>query len=143
MKQKNSSPKKNGVSLSVRMWKHRYFYMMLIPAILYVIIFNYVPMYGLQIAFKNFKMTYGYLKSPWVGFQHFIDFFNGVLYDSAFVLQSFHNILIVQNLFKQNNIVSFFKLFFCFWNCVVGPETQTTSFGNINFTHTKSITFNL
>ncbi|WP_088105648.1 ABC transporter permease [Halalkalibacter urbisdiaboli] len=51
-------------------------YLMVSPVVLYYIIFQYGPMYGLQIAFKDYSPTLGFLGSPWVGFQHFIDFFN-------------------------------------------------------------------
>lgn len=61
--------------LSARMWKHRYIYLMLLPATVYVLIFNYAPMFGLQIAFKDYRMSLGILGSRWVGFQHFKDFF--------------------------------------------------------------------
>jgi len=60
-----------------RIWKHRAYYIMMLPAILYTIIFRYVPMRGLQIAFQNFKPVLGYDKSPWVGFKHFVDFVTG------------------------------------------------------------------
>lgn len=62
-------------SLKSRVWKNREYYLMLLPAIIYVAIFCYGPMYGVQIAFKNFRGSLGILKSPWVGFEHFIDFF--------------------------------------------------------------------
>jgi putative aldouronate transport system permease protein len=45
--------------------------------VVYVIIFSYVPIYGLQIAFKDYKAALGILKSPWAGFKHFIDFARG------------------------------------------------------------------
>lgn len=51
------------------------YYLMLLPAIIYVIIFNYAPLYGLQIAFKDFKGSLGYRASNWVGLKHFISFF--------------------------------------------------------------------
>ncbi len=51
------------------------YYLMLLPAIIYVIIFNYAPLYGLQIAFKDFKGSLGYRASSWVGLKHFISFF--------------------------------------------------------------------
>lgn len=63
--------------LTARMWKYRQFYLLLLPALIYVLIFNYGPMYGIQIAFKNYKGTLGILDSPWVGFKHFKDFFSG------------------------------------------------------------------
>ncbi|AEE97141.1 MAG: putative aldouronate transport system permease protein [Clostridiales bacterium] len=52
-------------------------YIMLIPAILYFLIFHYLPMYGVQLAFKDFVATKGIWGSPWVGFKHFERFFNG------------------------------------------------------------------
>ena len=82
MKEKTKKVKSTKVKLSTRMWKSRYYYLMLLPALTYVLIFNYVPMYGLQIAFKNFKLVLGYADSPWVCFQHFIDFFNGYSFKS-------------------------------------------------------------
>lgn len=51
-------------------------YLMLLPAVIYTIVFCYVPMYGIQIAFKNFDPALGILDSPWVGLKHFIRFFN-------------------------------------------------------------------
>ena len=51
-------------------------YLFLIPAILYFGIFRYIPMAGLQMAFKNYNVIQGIWGSPWVGFEHFIRFFN-------------------------------------------------------------------
>lgn len=51
-------------------------YVFIAPAFLYFLIFHYGPMYGIQIAFKNFIPTRGILGSPWVGFEHFERFFN-------------------------------------------------------------------
>ncbi|WP_314588841.1 ABC transporter permease subunit [Paenibacillus terrigena] len=50
-------------------------YVFIAPAFLYFLIFHYGPMYGIQIAFKNFIPTKGILGSPWVGFDHFTRFF--------------------------------------------------------------------
>lgn len=58
-------------------WKHRAYYLLMLPAIIYVAIFCYGPMYGIQIAFKDFRPVLGYSGSPWVGLKHFINFFNG------------------------------------------------------------------
>lgn len=41
----------------------------------WLVVFRYVPMYGLQIAFKNFRPSKGMFGSPWVGFGHFAKFF--------------------------------------------------------------------
>lgn len=46
------------------------------PAFAYFLIFNYIPMYGVQIAFKDFNARAGILSSPFVGLKHFIRFFN-------------------------------------------------------------------
>lgn len=51
-------------------------YLMVIPVIAYYITFAYRPMYGITIAFKDFKMKEGILGSPWVGLKHFKRFFN-------------------------------------------------------------------
>lgn len=52
-------------------WKNRYLYLLLIPCVVYFIIFNYVPMYGLVLAFKDFKFSSGILGSPWIGLENF------------------------------------------------------------------------
>jgi len=46
-------------------------YVFLIPAVVYVIIFNYIPMYGVQLAFKNYRAVDGIWGSPWAGLRHF------------------------------------------------------------------------
>lgn len=50
--------------------------LMFLPGFLYYIIFKYVPMYGLIIAFKNYEFHKGLLGSDWVGMRHFISFFS-------------------------------------------------------------------
>ena len=67
----------SGTSLRVRIWKHRQYYLLLLPAVIYVAIFCYAPMYGLQIAFKDYKVSLGVTGSPWIGLQNFTDFFQG------------------------------------------------------------------
>lgn len=52
-------------------------YLMLTPMLLFFIIFMYKPMPGLVIAFKDFSPFKGIWDSPWVGFDHFIEFFTG------------------------------------------------------------------
>jgi putative aldouronate transport system permease protein len=51
-------------------------YLFLLPAIIYFIVFQYVPMYGVLIAFKDYVPSLGILGSPWVGFQNFERFFD-------------------------------------------------------------------
>ena len=55
-------------------FKHWQLYVIMIPAVLFYIFFMYKPMWGLQIAFKDFKIFAGMDKSPWVGFKHFSAF---------------------------------------------------------------------
>ncbi len=50
-------------------------YLLLLVPLLYIIIFAYVPMGGLIIAFKDYDFRLGILKSPWVGLKHFQNFF--------------------------------------------------------------------
>ncbi|MGG1513874.1 ABC transporter permease subunit [Paenibacillus oryzisoli] len=62
-------------------WKrHWAIYLMAIPVIAYYLIFHYGPMYGLQIAFKEYSPAKGILGSPWIGFKHFESFFNGIYF---------------------------------------------------------------
>lgn len=49
-------------------------YVLLLPAFIYVLIFSYQPMYGVQIAFKDYRTSLGIWKSEWVGLKHFIRF---------------------------------------------------------------------
>ena len=51
-------------------------YVLLLPTVAYLLIFQYYPMYGAQIAFKRFNVMKGIWGSPWVGFDHFVRFFN-------------------------------------------------------------------
>ena len=52
-------------------WK----YLMILPVLVYLALFAYKPMYGLQIAFKNYRPTRGIEGSKWVGFLWFEKFF--------------------------------------------------------------------
>jgi putative aldouronate transport system permease protein len=59
----------------VRNWIRDYqLYILLLPAIVYILIFAYGPMYGLLIAFKDFRVSIGVWGSPWVGLEHFVRF---------------------------------------------------------------------
>ena len=51
-------------------------YIMLVPAVVYLCIFDYAPMYGLLMAFQKYNPTKGIMGSEWVGFKHFTNFFN-------------------------------------------------------------------
>ena len=56
---------------------HKWLYIMLLPGLLYFILFKYVPMGGLVIAFKEYSPFRGIWGSPWVGFSNFISLFGG------------------------------------------------------------------
>src|SRR5690625_277461 len=51
-------------------------YIFLLPALVFFFIFHYIPMYGVQIAFKDYYANLGIHGSPWVKFEHFERFFN-------------------------------------------------------------------
>ncbi len=51
--------------------RYKYLYILLIPCVLYYVIFHYVPMYGIVIAFKDFNFSKGIMGSAWVGFENF------------------------------------------------------------------------
>ena len=63
--------RKKTLQNAIRYWQ---LYILLLPAVIYVFIFNYVPMYGVQIAFKDFRTNLGIWGSEWVGLRHFIRF---------------------------------------------------------------------
>lgn len=60
--------------------KHKYKYLIILPIIVYLLIFCYKPMYGLIIVFKRFRPTLGVWGSKWVGLQNFESFFNDVYF---------------------------------------------------------------
>ena len=57
--------------------KHKAAYIMVLPVLIYYILFCYVPMYGTLMAFQDYDPAWGILGSPWVGFSNFVDFFTG------------------------------------------------------------------
>ncbi|HIW31460.1 MAG TPA: ABC transporter permease subunit [Candidatus Paenibacillus intestinavium] len=68
------------------MKREKYIYLLLLPGVLYFIIYRYVPMAGLIIAFKDFNPFVGFWDSDWVGFKHFARMF-----ESTEVLQVLNN----------------------------------------------------
>lgn len=61
-------------------FKHWQLLLLLLPALIYIILFNYWPMYGLQIAFKDYSARRGFWASEWVGLKHFERFLNYPLF---------------------------------------------------------------
>lgn len=68
-------------NLKKRIWtdirKNYELYLFVLPALIVLIIFNYIPVYGLQIAFKDFVPSKGINGSEWVGIKHFLRFVSG------------------------------------------------------------------
>ncbi len=58
------------------LYKYRWLYIMMLPGIVYFLLFRYLPLWNAQIAFKNFKPLLGVWGSPFVGFKNFITFFH-------------------------------------------------------------------
>lgn len=79
--------------------KHYLLYIMIIPLIVYLVLFCYCPMGGVIVAFKNFNITRGILRSEWAGMFYFKQLFN----DSYF-----------WSVFKNSIIISTMKLIFTF-----------------------------
>jgi putative aldouronate transport system permease protein len=68
--------KRNGAAFSMdrlraTYWKNRYLLLLLVPGLLFYAVFRYKPMYGILIAFKDYRFRMGILGSPWIGLQVF------------------------------------------------------------------------
>lgn len=70
--------------------QQRWLILMTLPAFLVVLIFHYFPLYGITIAFKNYKPAYGIMNSQWVGLRYFGQFFN-----NAFAWRVIRNTLLL------------------------------------------------
>ena len=73
-----------------RAWRSRYLLLMMLFPFAYMVLFEYIPMYGAQIAFREFNPFRGIWNSEWVGFYHFQQFFK-----SVFFFRLFRNTLII------------------------------------------------
>lgn len=58
-------------------YSHRFFFLMLAPALVYFIVFHYGPIYGVIMAFQDYKVFKGFTGSEWVGFANFNQLFSG------------------------------------------------------------------
>lgn len=89
-------PVRRGKSLGRRILEHWQLYLLLLVPIVITVIYKYIPMYGVQIAFRDFKASRGFLGSEWVGWQHFLDFFNARTFSRMItntVLLSFYSLV--------------------------------------------------
>lgn len=73
-------------SLGKRIWKNRWVYLFLLPGIAFVLLFCYGPMYGLVVAFKDYKISKGILGSPWANpwYNNFAMMFKDKKFNAAF-----------------------------------------------------------
>ena len=85
-------------SLSFILKRYGQLYLFLLVPVAYIIIFKYVPMLGVQLAFKNFKYNLGIWGSPWVGFKNFNRFFSSYMFSR--VLTNTVRIAVVSLLFQ-------------------------------------------
>ncbi|MBP1966719.1 ABC transporter permease [Paenibacillus aceris] len=72
----STAAKKKKSGLGKEIVKNRYLYLLALPGLLFFLIFKYIPMFGIVIAFQNYSPFKGVLHSPWVGFDHFQRFFS-------------------------------------------------------------------
>lgn len=85
------------LSLKQRMWRDRYLYLLLLPGILYFVVFRYIPMYGVVIAFQDFKLSKGIFESEWAGLKHFQMLVQGLSFPGVFkntVIISLYKLLV-------------------------------------------------
>lgn len=77
--QKQTGTKLKGVKHAIvrELSKNKYIYIMLLPVFIYYIMFHYVPMAGVLIAFQDYSPRKGITGSEWVGFANFVEFFTG------------------------------------------------------------------
>lgn len=71
-------------------------YLLLLPSLVYIIVFCYAPMYGVVWAFKDYNPTRGILESPWVGMKYFQQFFSTSIFMKTFtntLLLSFYSLI--------------------------------------------------
>jgi putative aldouronate transport system permease protein len=77
-------------SFKKKLWKQRYLFLLLLPGLLYFIIYRYIPMFGIVIAFKDYSPFIGFKDSPFVGMKHFAKIF-----DSPEVIRVLWNTLVI------------------------------------------------
>ena len=83
-------------------YTNRALYLMIIPALAVLVLFAYIPMYGIQVAFRNFNAADGISGSPWVGLKNFIFFFKSIYFFRLTFNTLFLNILFLcANLIMQ------------------------------------------
>ncbi|TBL79162.1 sugar ABC transporter permease [Paenibacillus thalictri] len=88
-------------------WSHRFYFYLILPGILYFFVIDYLPMFGIIIAFKDispFEGVTGILTAPWVGLEHFRNFWNSYFF---------------WNVMRNTLLISIYKLVFGFPAAIV------------------------
>lgn len=93
---RGAAVKRQRPALIKELIKNKVLYLMLLPGLLVLLVNNYLPMFGIVIAFKDYNYTKGFWKSDWVGFENFAYLFNSkaafqitrntILYNLAFIV---------------------------------------------------------
>ena len=68
--------KKNRNNIFKRFWKTRFLFLLFLPALVYYVVFHYIPMWGVSLAFMEYSVWGGLAGSTWVGLDNFKMFFN-------------------------------------------------------------------
>ena len=87
-----SIPQKRG-NFKMALKNNWQLYLFVLPAIIYFIVFNYLPLYGIQISFKDYKAVQGIAGSAWVGLKHFKKFFEAYYFRRLLINTFVLNIL--------------------------------------------------
>ena len=102
LERKNGQKRQRALRLLGKYWPY---YLMMLPGLVYFALLKYAPMYGVLIAFKDFKIKKGIWGSPWVGLQNFRTFFT-----STYCSRLIGNTLIIS--FTKLVLSSFMSVFF-------------------------------
>ena len=102
LERKNGQKRQRALRLLGKYWPY---YLMMLPGLVYFALLKYAPMYGVLIAFKDFKIKKGIWVSPWVGLQNFRTFFT-----STYCSRLIGNTLIIS--FTKLVLSSFMSVFF-------------------------------
>ena len=96
----SGAPRKSfGARLAQDFVLNKFLYLMIAPVIVLYIIFSYIPMFGVIIAFKDYRPAKGIFDSAWAGFKHFQSFFNGYYFGRTI---------------RNTLMISFYSLIFAF-----------------------------
>lgn len=81
MSKNETTSNKNFIFRTKKYWVHNWqLWLMLLPAMIYILIFCYVPMYGVQLAFREYSFTSGITGGKWVGLKYFKQYFESPMF---------------------------------------------------------------